>query len=119
MHLLASVGNLQNPLLKLAPNVTAYNSTTPGYGLFLILSSLVKMVIAFAGIYVFINFILAGYQFIGAGGDPKNIAKASAKIYQSIIGLIITAGSFVIAAVIGQLLYHDPRALLTFSVFTP
>jgi len=119
MKLLAQVGKLNNPYGPSGFNVAAYNSTVPGYGLYLILKNLVNFAIIIAGLYVFFNFILAGYQFISAGGDPKNIAKASAKIWQSILGLLVAAGSFILASVIGLILYKNPWALLTFTIFTP
>jgi len=119
MKLLAQVGILNNPYGPSGFNVSAYTSATPGYGLFLILNNLIKFVIILAGIYAFWNFLTAGYQFMSAGGDPKNISKASAKILHSVMGLLVVVSSFIIAGILGLLLYNDPVALLSPQIFTP
>lgn len=90
-----------------------------GQGLFLILNSLVKFVIVVAGLYTFWNLIAAGYMFMSAAGEPKAIAKAWEKIWLSLIGLVIVAGSFILAAVFGKLIYGDYLALLTLRIFSP
>ena len=71
-----------------------------------------------AGVYTLFNFILAGYAFLSAGDDPKQIQTAWAKIYQSIIGLIFAAGSFVLAAVIGLLIFGDANAIIAPDIIT-
>jgi hypothetical protein len=88
-------------------------------GLPFFISVVLRSLIAIAGIYAILNIILAGYAFISAGGDPKQIAMAWAKIWQSLLGLLVSAGAFVIAAIIGQILFSDPGAILTIRVFQP
>ena len=78
-----------------------------------------RTLIVIAVIYSVFNFILAGYAYISAGGDPKRIQDATAKIWQTILGLIVVAGAFVIAGVIGSILFNNPRALLQFKIYTP
>jgi len=73
----------------------------------------------FAGIYAFFNIIIAGYAFMSAGGNPEKIANAWAKIWQTLLGLVIAAASFVLAAIFGQLIFRDPNALLQLRIFTP
>jgi hypothetical protein len=72
-----------------------------------------------AGIYAVLNLVLAGYGYISAGGDPKRIQDAGNKIWHSVLGLVVAAGSLVIAAVIGQILFNDPGALLRLRYFSP
>lgn len=81
------------------------------------LGNIVKTLIAAAGLYALFNLIFAGYAFMSAGGEPKKIEQAWAKIYQTMLGLAITAGSFVLAAIFGQILFGDPTALLRLQVF--
>lgn len=64
------------------------------------------------GIYALINLILAGYSFLSAGSDSKAIEAAWAKIWQSVIGLVFIAGSFLLAAIFGQLIFGSPTAIL-------
>ena len=68
-------------------------------------NSLLKLVFVVAGLFSLINFILAGFDFMGDGGDPKNISKAWNKIWQTLVGLFIIVISFLLAAIIGILLF--------------
>ena len=88
-------------------------------GLATLLNVVVKTLIVIAGLYSFINIILAGYQFLSAGGDSKAVQNAWAKLWQTLIGLLFVAGSFVLAAIFGQLIFKDPTALLQLKIFTP
>lgn len=100
------------------PGVANYSGGTLG-GLQLFVSVIVKTLIVFASVYAFINILLAGYDFMSAGGNPEKIAKAWAKIWQTLLGLLIAAASFVLAAIFGQLIFRDPNALLQLRIFTP
>jgi hypothetical protein len=82
-------------------------------------NNIVQLVIIFASIYAFINILLAGYAFISAGDDPKKIQSAWAKIWQTLLGLAIAAGAFVLAALIGKMLFDDYGALLKLRYVTP
>lgn len=88
-------------------------------GIGLLLSSILKLLVVLAGIYALIQLILAGFGFISAGGDPKSIESAWAKIWQSLTGLVIVAGSFVLAAIFGYLIFGDASAILNPKIYTP
>lgn len=88
------------------------DSTGKLTGLVVFINGILRLVFIVAGLWGFFNLILGGFGFINAGGDPKNIEKAWAKIWQSLLGLLIIVSSFVIAAIIGILLYKDPSAIL-------
>lgn len=83
------------------------------------INNIVQVVIIIAGVYAFINILLAGYSFISAGDDPKKIQAAWAKIWQSLLGLVIVAGAFVIAALVGKIIFNDYDALLQIRYVTP
>jgi hypothetical protein len=76
------------------------------------LNVIVKVLVAVAGIYALINFILAGYAFLSAGDDPKKIEAAWGKIWQTVIGLMVVAASFVLAAIFGWLIFGNVDAIL-------
>ena len=95
------------------PGVDRYNSPTE------LLSNLFRLIVVGAGIYALFNFVLAGYDFLSAGDDPKKVQNAWKKIYQSIIGLAVSAASIVIAAIIGQLLFGNYLQLLTITLYGP
>ncbi len=81
-------------------------------GIMVFLNSLLKLVFIAGGLWGFINLILAGYQFMTAGGDAKKVGEAWARIWQSLLGLLIIVSSFLIAAIMGILLFKDPSAIL-------
>lgn len=84
-----------------------------------LLSFFLRGLIVVAGIYALINFILAGYGYLSAGGDSKKVADAAAKIYLSVIGLVVAAGSFVLAAIFGWLIFGDPLFIINPKIPTP
>ncbi len=73
---------------------------------------IIYIIIVAAGLYALFNLLLAGYAFMSAGDDPKKMAAAWGKIYQTVLGLVVVAGSFVLAAIFGWLIYGDWNALL-------
>ena len=94
-------GNVEAPLNN------AYFTGEKGSGLFLLLSNIFKIAGTIAGIFFVVQIIMAGYAYISANGDPKKTEAAWAKIWQSIIGLLIVAGAFVLASIIGNLFGID------------
>jgi len=87
-------GTIENP--------TAYESVQ-GQGLFTFLSNLFKFAAVAGGIYLIVQILLAGFDYISANGDIKKTETAWAKIWQSILGLVIIGAAFIIAGVIGRL----------------
>lgn len=87
------------------PGVSAYvDPNKPGAGLFSFLSNLFLLAGVIAGIYAAFQFIMAGFSFMGTGGDPKKFEQAWNKIWQAIIGLLVVASAFTLTAVIGRFL---------------
>ena len=83
-----------------------------GGGIGALLNLVLNIMIVAAGIYTLFNFILAGYAFLSAGGDAKKIEGAWAKIWQSVLGLTVTAGAFILAGIFGWLIFDDPGFIL-------
>ena len=113
------IGNIELP-----PGVERWVTQYPSAegkvpGLIPFANALLKIIITLAGLFAFFNLIIAGFQFMSAGGDSKAIGKAWDKIWQSLIGLLIIAGSFVLAAIFGWLLFGDMRAILIPKVYGP
>ena len=94
-------------------------SSVQGGGIAQLLNIAFQTLIVVAGIYAVFNFLFAGYSFLSAGNDPKKITDAWAKIWQSILGLVVTAGAFVLAAIVGKLVFGDYNALLNPTIPTP
>lgn len=100
-------------------NRPAFLANNVSTGIGPLLNMIMRAMIVIAGVYALINFILAGYQFMSAGGDAGKVANAWAKIWQSIIGLIVAAGAFVIAAIIGWLIFGDATFIINPTIPTP
>lgn len=90
--------------------VSNFGEVTGGPGKFL--NVILNLMIVGGGIYALLNFVLAGYAFLSAGDDQKKIQGAWAKIWQSVIGLVFIAGSFVLAGIFGKLIFNDFTAIL-------
>lgn len=100
------------------PGVSRYGGLQQE-GLVTFLGNILRLLIVVGGLYALFNFIIAGYQFMGSGGDPKAMAAASAKIWQSILGLLFIAGAFVLAAIFGWLIFGDFTFILRPVIFGP
>lgn len=75
-------------------------------------NTILRLAFIIGGIWALLNIVLAGYGFLGAGGDPKNITKAWGRMWQSMVGLMIIVSSFALAAIIGIVVFNDPTAIL-------
>ena len=84
----------------------------PGQVIGNLVQNIIWFLIVGAGIYSVFNLIMAGYTYIGAGDDSKKVAAAWAQIWQTLLGLAISAGAFVLAAIFGQLLFGNAGFLL-------
>ena len=100
-------GTISNPLDKFS----SYGNLQSG-GLINFLSNIVKIIIVAGGVWSFINLILAGFQFITAGGNTEQITAAWKKIYMSLIGLVLLVSSYIIAVLLSYLLYGQPNVLI-------
>lgn len=114
-----TTNNSNNLFGKINPPPGIANFSVGPEGLGNFIGVILRVLVVAAGVYALINFIFAGYQFMTAGGDPKGVETAWGKIWQSLLGLVIVASSFLLAAVIGQLLFGDAAAILSPKLFLP
>jgi hypothetical protein len=96
--LLTSDINAQNVVGPI-DNPTRYPSNG-GSGLFDFMSNIFKLVGTIGAIYVVFQFLIAGYDYISAQGDSKKTELAWAKIWQSVLGLIIISSAFILSGVV-------------------
>jgi len=87
-------------------NPTSYASNQ-GSGLFALISNILKLAGVVAGLFFVVQIIMAGFGYIGANGDAKKVDLAWAKIWQSLIGLLIVGSAFVLASVVGRIFGID------------
>lgn len=81
-------------------------------GIISFFNTLLRVVFVIGGLYAFFNIVLAGIGFMSGGGDPKAVAKSWERIWQSLVGLLIIVASFLLAAIIGIVVFKDPSAIL-------
>jgi len=102
----------QNPFGQITAPQSAFASSSPELAVGKLIQTIIWLLIIGAGLYSLFNLIIAGYDFISAGDDAKKVAGAWAKIWQTMLGLAVAAGAFVLAAIFGQLIFNDPTFIL-------
>lgn len=104
---------MTNPFGSISVPTTALGSgIDPGAAIGKLIQYAIWILIIGASIYALINLILAGYSFMSAGEDSKKVAGAWAMIWQTLLGLSIAAGAFVLAAIFGQLIFGNAGFIL-------
>src|SRR3990167_5822066 len=93
-----------------APKALGGKSAEAGIGG--LIQTIIWLLIVGAGVYALFNLVLAGYAFMSAGDDSKKVAGAWAQIWQTMLGLAIAAGAFVLAAIFGQLIFGNATFIL-------
>lgn len=75
------------------------------------ISRIIGILTIIAGIWFIFNFIIGAFGFLSAGGSEEGIKKATAKITQSLIGLVTVVAAYAIISLLG--------ALLGFEILNP
>lgn len=89
----------------------------PGTGFVYFVNNLLGILTSLAGILVVVNLIAAGYLYLSSNNEPQKIQAAGNKILQTIIGIGVVAMAYVIAAILGAILYNDSTKLLKPTLF--
>lgn len=76
-------------------------------------------IISVGALAVLLFFIWGAIEWISAGGDAAKVSKARDRIIQSIIGLVLLVGSFVIVGFISNLFFGDNFDILRPTVILP
>ncbi len=92
---------------------------TLGSGVMQFFTNILRLVFVGAGIYTFMNLILAGFQYMSAGGDVKALTAAWARIWQTLLGLLIIVGSFALASLFGYLFFGNAGFILNPKIYGP
>lgn len=110
----------QNPFGEVTiPTGLSKFGSDPGPAIGKLIQFGLRFLIVGAGIYALFNLVLAGYSFMSAGEDSKKVSGAWSQISQTMIGLSVAAGSFVLAAIFGKLLFDNSLFLLKPSIPMP
>lgn len=68
-----------------------------------IIIQILNLAMQFAGIAVFIMFIIGGFKYLTAGGDAKKTEAAQKTITSAILGLALLLGSWLIMLLLEQI----------------
>lgn len=94
------------------PGVSNYDNAAGGeIGIVAFFSTLLQIGTLIAGIYVLIQLIIAGWEYITADG-ANGANKVKDRFTYSIIGLVIIVTSYAIAALIGFILFGDATFII-------
>lgn len=85
------LANVQNST-ELSSNFTGTDN------LYIVLGGLIKFVMGISGVVVFCYIIWAGWLWMTAGGDDKQVAKAKTIMKNSVIGLAILMLSYALSS---------------------
>ena len=111
VHAQELIGQIHSPLAG-----STYG-TLNGVGLFI--TNIIRLLFVVAGIYALFNFLIAGFEYINAGGDSKKLEKAWDRIWHSLLGLIIMVGSFALASLFGYLVFGSNFNILSPIIYGP
>lgn len=100
-----------------APQGVAQYNAAPGaeggIGLIVFLSNMIRIGTIVAGVWVMINFILAGWTYITAAGDAKANTDAAQKMTYSVVGIAVIVGAYTLTAVVSLVLFGDAGYILS------
>ncbi|MGB9706518.1 MAG: hypothetical protein ACPLXP_00375 [Microgenomates group bacterium] len=69
-----------------------------------IISNIIGVMTIVAGIWFIFQFIIGGYSYMIAGGDPQKMGQATQKITSALIGLVVIVAAYAIISLLGELL---------------
>lgn len=82
------------------------------------ISAIIKLIMIVGGIFTLWQFLTGGLLFITSGGDKGKVAEAQQKFQMSLIGIVAMTGSFIIIAIVSQVLFGDPMKILNPEITT-
>ncbi len=92
--------------LNLLPNNLFNRRFIPneGGGGAVALASIISLVVSFitivAGLWMATQFIIAGLEWMSAGGDSGKVANATKKMFNALLGLIVVVAAIIIIKII-------------------
>ncbi len=88
-----------------------------------IISTVIGLITVAAGLFFVVNFVLAAFEWVSAGGDAGKITKARDKMMQSAIGLVIVVLAYsiigLVSGVLGLKILNPATTLRTLLPLQP
>ncbi len=82
-----------------------------------IFGNVVSIAIGLGGIVFFIMFIVGGFSYLTAGGNPQAVEGARKTLTYAIAGLVLIALSYLILKLIAQ--FTGATGILNFQIYQP
>ena len=76
-------------------------ATLQGFGC--IFRNLLTVAVPLLGLVLFVLLVAGGFQYMTAGGDPKQVQKASGTITTAIIGIVVVVGVWFIFKILNAI----------------
>lgn len=83
------------------------------------ISMLIRLAVIVAGIWSMLNLLLAGWSFIGSGGNSQAHTQARDRIVMTVLGLLLMTSVYTIAGVIGLIFFGDAAFILNPKITGP
>ncbi len=81
-------------------------------GIFYFVSAGLRLFFIIAGLLVFGNFIYSGFIYITQAGNSKTHTEVKERITFSVVGLVIMVSAFIVASLIGAIVFGDVGFIL-------
>jgi hypothetical protein len=88
-------------------------------GLLAFISLLIKIFSVIAGLLTFFNFIIAGYTYLTAEGNPKAHEEVKNRLTYSIIGIVLIVSAYTITALISLIFFGNASFILNPTIAAP
>jgi cytochrome bd-type quinol oxidase subunit 2 len=64
-------------------------------------TNILGVIVALAGVVLFIMFVVSGFSFLFSAGDPKKLEQARGTLTNAIVGLVVIVAAYLILKLIG------------------
>lgn len=95
--------------------VGSYNCSTglcTNIGIFSFISVALRLFTVICGLFMFFNFLWAGYALITKAGDTKAFTDVRERLQYAMIGLVIIVSAYMLAAIIGLVFFGNAGFIL-------
>lgn len=90
-----------------------------GIGIFIFLSRILQLTTIVAGIIILFNFIISGFTYLTAEGNPKAHETVRNRVTYSVIGILIIVCAYTITGLIGLIFFGDASYILNPIIIPP
>lgn len=77
------------------------------------IGTLIRFITVVAGLYALIQLILGGFGYVTSAGDKGKVQENTQRMLYAIIGLVTIGASFIIASLVGRLLFGPDFNILS------